>query len=442
MAQPPHRHLDEATALDVGRQLCDLSAHIQAAQAELALRLAAFDDGAGWGGAVIRSCCHWVSIQAGLDYHTSSDLLRVGHGLAELPLIRGAFGAGQLSLDKVRALLRVATPADEEIWLELALGADAALLSRICREVQRSMDADAPGQTAELEAKRGLWTRMREDGMHRLVALLPPEDAGLVTAALEAVARSDALPPRDEAGDRWAGRRADALVAVSEHALGSAPEELVGAPGAVQMVVHVDVGVLTGEQPEGRCHLEDGTPIAAEVARRLGCDADIVAITEKDGLPIDVGRRKRLFTARQRRALQARDRTCRFPGCPVPASRTRGHHVHAWWLGGRTDIGNGISLCNVHHGRLHAGAFRVRRDKKGELRFEAPDGEEIAPPTRPPLDPATGGAASLRRQHREDGLVIGAESPLAGWGGERCDWRYVADVHADAAYDARTRAGP
>src|SRR5215469_15988497 len=93
MAQPPLRHLDESIALGVGRQLCELSAHVQAAQAELALRLAAFDDDAGWGGAGIRSCCHWLSIQAGLDYHTSSDLLHVGHALAELPLIRGAFSA-------------------------------------------------------------------------------------------------------------------------------------------------------------------------------------------------------------------------------------------------------------------------------------------------------------------------------------------------------------
>ena len=54
----------------------------------------------------------------------------------------------------------------------------------------------------------------------------------------------------------------------------------------------------------------------------------------------------------------------------------------------------------------------------------------------------TGGAARLRRQHREGGLRIGAETPVAGWGGERCDWRYVAEVHADAAHDARTRAGP
>jgi len=419
------RQLDQDTALDLGRQLCELSAHVQAAQAELALRLAAFDEGTGWGGAGIRSCPHWLSIQAGLDYHTSADLLRVGHALAELPLIRQAFSAGQLSLDKVRALLRVATAADEEVWLELAVNADAAQLVRICREVRRSMDADAPGQAEELVARRGLWTRVREDGLHRLVALLPPEDAGLVTAALEAVARSQALPPRPEAEDVWAGRRSDALLAVCEHALGSAPEELVGAPGAVQMVVHVDVGVLTGDQPDGRCHLEDGTPIAAEVARRLGCDADIVAIAEKDGLPIDVGRKKRLFTPRQRRALQARDRTCRFPGCPVPASRTRGHHIEEWWLGGRTDIANGLSLCNGHHGRLHEGAFRVQRVAKGELRFETPDGVEIAPPRRPALDTKTGGAARLRRQHRERG-----------------DNHYIADVFADAAYDARTRADP
>lgn len=440
MAEQTLRQLDSETALDLGRQLCELSAHIQAAQAELALLLAAFDDGAGWGGAGIRSCPHWLSIQAGLEYHTSADLLRVGHALAELPLTRQAFAAGQLSLDKVRALLRVTTPADEEVWLELALNADAAQLARICREVRRSMDADLPGQADELRARRGLWTRVREDGMHRLVALLPPEDAGLVTAALEAVARSEALPPREAAEDAWAGRRADALVAVCEHALGSAPSDLVGAPGTVQLVVHVDAGLLTGEQPDGRCHLEDGTPIAADLARRLGCDADVVAITEKDGLPIDVGRRKRLFTRKQRRALQARDRTCRFPGCPVPASRTSGHHLVPWWLGGRTDIANAASLCAVHHGRLHEGAFRIAREAGGELRFETPDGVPIAPPRRPPLDAWTGGSAALRRQHAGRGRPIGPETPVAGWGGEPGDTRYIADVFADAAYRARARA--
>jgi hypothetical protein len=288
------------------------------------------------------------------------------------------------------------------------------------------MDADRPGNADELRAKRGLWTRVREDGMHRLVALLPPEDAGLVTAALEAVARSEALAAEEPADDAWAGRRADTLVAVTGHALGTAPEELVGAPGSVQMVVHVDVGGLTGEQQDGR----------------LGCDAEVVAITERDGLPIDVGRRRRLFTNKQRRALQARDRTCRFPGCRVPARRTRGHHVLPWWLGGRTDLENGLSLCEVHHAKLHDGEFAIRKEARGELRFEAPGGVAIAPPRRPPLDPRTGGVAKLREQHRERSLEIGPETPVAGWRGERGDLHYVADVYAEAAWRARDRAGP
>src|SRR3984893_1066613 len=153
---------DLETLAASGGRLCELSAHIQASLAELALLAASFDADGGWGGAGIRSLPHWLSINAGLDLHTSADLLRIGHGLAELPLIRQAFAAGQLSLDKVRALLRVATPAAEPVWLELALGADASQLIRICRECRRSMDADAPRQTDELMARRGLWARHQE----------------------------------------------------------------------------------------------------------------------------------------------------------------------------------------------------------------------------------------------------------------------------------------
>ena len=79
------------------------------------------------------------------------------------------------------------------------------------------MDADAAGQTDELLARRGLWTRVREDGMLRLVALLPPEDGALVVAALEAVARSETLTKGgdgeapDPAEEPWAAARADAV---------------------------------------------------------------------------------------------------------------------------------------------------------------------------------------------------------------------------------------
>ncbi len=33
------------------------------------------------------------------------------------------------------------------------------------------------------------------------------------------------------------------------------------------MTVHVDLGVLTGETPSGRCRLEDGPALSSRVAR-------------------------------------------------------------------------------------------------------------------------------------------------------------------------------
>jgi hypothetical protein len=115
--------------------------------------------------------------------------------------------------------------------------------------------------------------------------------------------------------------------------------------------------------------------------------------------------------------------------------------VEPWIAGGRTDIENGCSLCKFHHARLHDGAFRLWRDASGELHFERPDGVEIRAPGRTPLDARTGGAAHLRRGHRERGLAIGPETPVSGWGGERGDLHYIADVFSEGALRARARAG-
>jgi hypothetical protein len=167
-----------------------------------------------------------------------------------------------------------------------------------------------------------------------------------------------------------------------------------------------------------------------------------VAITEKDGLPIDVGRRRRLFTGKQRRAMQARDRYCRFPGCPVSSLRTRGHHIEEWWRGGPTNLANGLMICDGHHTALHNGEFRIVRQADGELRFETPDGVAIEPPRREPLDPRTGGSAHLRERHGEGGLAIGPDTPAAAWGGERCDGHYLADVYSEASARARASPGP
>jgi hypothetical protein len=279
--------------------------------------------------------------------------------------------------------------------------------------------------------------------MMRLVAKLPAEDAAVVMAALESITGSKPVPEQpdmlDPADDRWAARRSDALVAMSRHILAGGADDLVSSAASRQVVVHVDVGVLTGEEPGGRSFIEDGAPLSAAAARRIGCDCDIIAVTEREGLPIDVGRRRQSIPTRLRRALEVRDCFCRFPGCGVPARRADGHHLKHWVDGGPTDLDN-LLLLPFHHQRHHDGGFQIVTLPRGELRFETHDGHVIGQRLLEPVDPQASFAPETAR---------------AEWGGQHMDFdhqmfvleQYFPPPHswggvgeADGGADAR--AGP
>ena len=87
--------------------------------------------------------------------------------------------------------------------------------------------------------------------------------------------------------------------------------------------------------------------VSAETSRRMACDAARVAMGHRDGEVVSVGRRTRTIPPHIRRALEERDRGCRYPGC---ASRfTEAHHVKHWADGGETSLANTILLCRRHH---------------------------------------------------------------------------------------------
>jgi len=74
----------------------------------------------------MRSCAHWLSINIDVDVDTGGEMVRAGHALDELPALRAAFAEGRISFDKIRAVTKVATPDDDEMWLLVALHALAA----------------------------------------------------------------------------------------------------------------------------------------------------------------------------------------------------------------------------------------------------------------------------------------------------------------------------
>lgn len=73
-----------------------------------------------------------------------------------------------------------------------------------------------------------------------------------------------------------------------------------------------------------------------------------MALTPTGGI-LSYGRRVRLATVGQRRALAARDGGCCFPRCTRPAAWAEVHHVRRWIDGGGTDIANMCLLCAFHH---------------------------------------------------------------------------------------------
>jgi hypothetical protein len=423
---------NQGRARELEDRLGQLSAQAHASMAGVALAAAEFDELGGWCDAGIRSFPHWLTINMGFDPHIAKELLRVGQALNSLPLIASAFAAGQLSFDKVRQITTVATPDTDELMLEIGRGASGSQLEGICRSLRRIKELASPSHDQKQLAKRGLWTHYDEDGMMRLVAKLPAEDGAVVVAAIESITGSRPVPDSsgeavpDPAEDRWAARRADALVAMSEHVISGVAGGLVVAGEARQVVVHVDVGVLTGEAPDGLCQLENGAPLSATAARRIGCDAEIIGVIERDGLPIDVGRKHRSAPQRLRRALEVRDRFCRFPGCGVPAQQTQAHHLEHWALGGATNLDNMMLLCGFHHRTYHDGGYRIVR-VGGGFSFETDDGHVIGQRLLAPVD--------LQKTYDP-------ETPRAEWGGERMDFDHIMFVLEQHFRPADARAGP
>jgi hypothetical protein len=90
-------------------------------------------------------------------------------------------------------------------------------------------------------------------------------------------------------------------------------------------------------------------------------------LLDSESSVIDVGRAKRVVSGPARRALNARDGSCRWPGCDRPASWSAAHHVVHWVHGGTTDLDNLILLCHRHHWMVHEGKWQLVRSDDGRM---------------------------------------------------------------------------
>ena len=188
-------------------------------------------------------------------------------------------------------------------------------------------------------------------------------------------------------------------------------------------MLHVDADTLRADGEPGRSDFEDGTRVSAETSRRLSCDAAVVTVTHAaDGSVLDVGRRTRSIPPALRRALEVRDRGCRFPGCGLRF--TEAHHVEHWADGGETSLGNALLLCRHHHQLVHEGGWTVRWWGEGRPVFFDPRGGTHFDGRWTPPELPDDAVAALVDEHRARGVE-------PDWRTAGARWKRLEDVPDD-----------
>ena len=414
----------------VERELTALMGHLNAGNYRFLVLLAEFERRAGHVGIGLASCAHWLSWRCGIGLVAAREKVRVARALEGLPRVADAMRRGVLSYCKVRALTRIATADNEEMLLSIAEAGTVSHVEKLVRLYRRLSRREELDHAKERFAERYLQCYVGADGDVVINGRLSAEQGAAFMKALDAatdvmreVARDsgESLSAPDAARNAYTACRADALGLIAECFLTHGTTDVAG-PDRQLVTIHVEEAVLREKAAEGRCELEEQTSVHPATARRLACDASLVEITENAaGEPLKLGRKSRTVSTALRRALAARDRGCRFPGC-TNRRFLDAHHIEHWVDGGRTDLDNLVLLCRRHHRFLHEYGYSIAR-KDGALEFRRADGRLV--PQVPPALETPHGCERLRQAHEHAGLAIDDDTADSHWGGEVMDYNWA-----------------
>jgi len=345
---------------------------------------------------------------------SARDEVQLAAGLAAQPVVAQALTSGQVSVEQAQVIVRGLGRLPAELSMTQVAEVAADLVARaadfgpagLARLVNRAVEVIAPEVAEEAdrcaverldaEQRRDRYFSWRQDfdgawlfqgklgtvAGQQLISVLRSLVAGQSSAAaLVGVELS-----RGQA-------TADALVVLAEHFAGCQSLPTVGGECA-RVTVNIDYDVLCGKLGTATLiNTETGntdTPITAQEARRIACDAMLLPIVlNGNSEPLDVGREKRLFSSTLRQVPINRDRGCAFPGCDRGPAECEGHHILSWRAGGETSLRNGVLLCTYHHHLVEPdpnappdSQWQIQLDAHGDPEFDSPVGRGAPPGQR------------------------------------------------------------
>jgi hypothetical protein len=353
-----------------------------------------------------------VGLAVGATTTTGGNLVAQALALAALPGLLEAVESGQLTerhaLAVLRELDKVSLTLEQRQVVVLVMlagyrgqapGELGALVARLIVQVDR---AAAAARDAKATQDRRVWFSRDIDGQAVVLARGPAAAIAAIRASLEATLPLDAEPGDDRC---HAEREFDLFVALLTGGAdaGSWQAEVI-VPFSVADGGELELAEIPGLGPilpSAARDLLDGcdtvTPIAVDQAGSVIAVADPIRLEAKQSEPEPVAEAESItepalgpsarlsrrvlqritappsmrdltgsgyrFPPRLRRFLEARDRTCVFPGCGRPARRTDKDHRRPW-PEGATSADNGECLCRHHHRAKHS-VFTVLLDDDG-----------------------------------------------------------------------------
>ena len=421
-------------------EITELAGQLAAGECHWLQLVAEYDRRSGhesWG---CRTIAHWLSWHCGLDMRSAREKVRVAHALADLPLVTEEFGAGRLSYSKVRAITRIATPANEEQLVMYAQHTTAAQTERIVRTYRGRTKDDEAEAANRLYGEQYLHVEYDLDGAGVLSGRMPPEIAAALLQALELARQRMPADQRGEGGPAGPPRsigaiNVDALAMIVETFMAGEPAARNGSDRWM-VGVNVDAEALADDDPDGVCELNDGAALPAETVRRLFCDASTVALIRREnGEPLTVSRRSSTLPRSARRATRFRDKGCRFPGCGERIF-TDVHHIRHQSRGGGHEHVNVLELCWFHHRLVHEGGWTVRFLEHDEVIAITPTGNVISSF----VDPPNRVQSSIAERSGATGLAVDPKTITPNWWN---DPLHLGDIIAGLEWhDEHGSAGP
>ncbi len=387
----------------------------------------------------LRAHTNWSGAQA-------TQRIRLGHLVADLPVVGESLAAGHVGVAQVVELARArANPrcGDQlgsvvEVLLDHCehLGYDDARTCVRRWETLADLDGAHRDRAASVEARTALVGPLGA-GVVVSASGGSAVDAAEMAAVFESyvdaefrrdVAERDARSGVEATGaglPRTAAQRAfDALLAVFRAARHHGAEDVTRpVPAVVNLIGDVSTfestlaahGFVDPPSPraapdltERRCETAAGAPLLPDDLVRHALTGHVRrVVVDSAGVVVDWGRRRRLFTGPAREAATLLVRRCQRPGCAVAAGQAEVDHRRGWAHHGPTDQENAGVLCRFDNRAKHRLALTVHRTVDGYLNWRDREGRPLTPVGRRLLPDEQDVERALRR--RVDALVAERE---------------------------------